>query len=141
MRRMEQGRSLRSRAEVWIYRRLRPLVIEQEELSSPAPGGPNLLEEQRSPVPLARLRKVAAGAVLVAVVGTGGAWFGYGQGHEAGELEAVGQAPLDRGGLPGWTEDVCRDEASWAGFERCRAEMMTEAAELQSKAMHDQVGN
>lgn len=116
---------------MWIYRKLRPHVphvIERENVSQPALGGPNLLEEQRSPVPLARrLRKVAAGAILVAVVGSGGAWLGYGQGHEAGELEAVGQAPLDRGGLPGWAEDVCRDEASWAGFERCRVEMMKEA--------------
>lgn len=124
---MGQRGSLRSRTEVWIYRRLKSLVAEQEELSSPALGGPNLLEEQRSPVPLARLRKVAAGAVLVAAIGTGGAWLGYGMGHEAGELEAASAAPLDRGGVPGWAEDVCKDEASWAGFERCRVEMMKEA--------------
>lgn len=72
---------------------------------------------------LARGRKLAAGAVLVAAAATGGTALGYVQGHEAGELEAAGpSAPADLGGLPGTMEDLCRARAEVAAAEAVRDE-------------------
>ncbi len=72
---------------------------------------------------LARGRRLAAGAVLVAAAATGGTWAGYGWGHEAGELEAAAsEAPLELGGLPGWADDVCEARGEAAAAELFRDE-------------------
>ena len=83
---MRGDRSFRSRVEVWLYRRLRPLVAErQERLPLQIDGLAPLPEPTREPGGLARYKRLAAGAVLVAAAATGGTIIGYWWGHEAAE--------------------------------------------------------
>lgn len=136
---------LLNRAEVWLYRRLRPVVV----------GGADVLP---------RLRKVAAGAALAAVLAGGAVGFGFHQGYEAAETETAEiRAPEDLGGMPGAMEDLCRARAEAAVVElareegvdpdegiaallvgrseiqECRAEAALDAAELRARAMSDLV--
>ena len=149
---MNRRTNRRARAEVWLYRRLRPLVIEREGRSLPEIVSGR---EERRRLVAVRVRKLAAGALLVAAVGTGGAWFGYGAGHDAGALEGAAGLPLDRGGVPSWVEEVCRAEGEAAAQdadkahraegigplvvaaaerERCEAEATLDVAERHAQA-------
>jgi hypothetical protein len=130
-------RSLRARAEVWPYRRLRPVVAERQERPLPPIAGPKIPEPSRRPGGLARYKRLAAAAA------TGETVIGYGQGYEAAELDAMMRgAPLELGGLPGWAEDVCAERAVPAseGLRECRAEQQLRVAGLLAETENDRWG-
>ena len=143
---------MRNAVELWLYRRLRPLVGGS---AAREVGGPTLPDDVRRGG-VSRLRALAAGAVLLVAVGTGGAWFGHGwdQGGSSDPAAAAFAGPV---------AEVCRARADAAQarlfreegigpddgiapllvgaaeVEECRAGKDLRMAELRSNAVGDLV--
>ncbi|MEW6635462.1 MAG: hypothetical protein AB1425_01455 [Actinomycetota bacterium] len=64
-------RSLRRRAEIWFYRRLRPLIAERPERSVPLPPSAEPPEARRSGL-LCRARKLLVAGIAAAVLSGSG---------------------------------------------------------------------
>lgn len=140
---------MKDAVELWLYRRLRPLVRGRSQREV---GGPMLPDDIRSGG-VSRLRKVAAGAVLVVAATTSGTLVGYGWGQEeaapgAGARALAGpvseacharadaaQAELAREKGIGPDDGVASLLVGAAEVEECRAGLGLEAAEVRSQAV------